>query len=178
MFVSSLLSSENLRIGNQSGDCEALVGLVCSRRKPVAFLDGRSKRALATLEKRAREAGLATRLSSYVFTCGPRPYTVYFLSVAMTDVIGEAVDLDALNLEYARRFSGDPELVAEISAELERLRPMRFSDFLEFGDVDVMSPDVHEYVRSGLVLGYPVESTCQLMETMMGERMSAAREGI
>lgn len=178
MFASSLLSAENLRIGNESAGGEPLVDLVCSRRKPVAFLDATSKRSLVRLEKRAQEAGLATRLSSYTFTCGPRPYTVYFLSVAIRDVIGEAVDVDALRLEYARRFSGDPELVAEISAELERLRSMRFSDFLEFGDVEVRTAELYEYARTGLVLGYPVESTCRLMEKMKEGRMVAARQGM
>ena len=95
--------------------------------------------------------------------------------MAITDVIGEAVDVEALAREYSRWFSGDAGLVASISAELERLRPMRFPDFLNFGDAEVMSASVHEYARTGLLFGYPVESTCRLMERMLLERRAARR---
>ena len=174
-FSSSLLNPENLRLVSESGDCAALVGRVCSRQKPMAFVDGGRKRPLVDLEDVARRAGLATRLHRYVFTCGPRPVISYFLSVAITDVIGEAVDVEALAREYSRWFSGEAGLVARIAAELERLRPMRFPDFLDFGDAEVRSASVHEYARTGLLFGYPVESTCRLMERMLRERRTAMR---
>jgi hypothetical protein len=168
-FSSSLLNPENLRLGNESADCDdALVRRACSRQKPVAFLDNRRKRPLTALEDIAREAGLAARLWRSVITCGG-PVTHFFLSVAMTDVIGEAVDLDALALEYSRRFVAHPGLVGYISAELERLRLMRFSDFLDFGDVEITGAGVYEYARTGLLLGYPVDSTCQVMERTIEE---------
>jgi hypothetical protein len=189
-FSSPLLDPENLRLVSdptmgRDALGGALVSRVSSRLKPLAFIDDRRKRPLTALESLAREAGLASRFERYVFTDGPRPVAHYFLSVAITDVIGDAVDLDALALEYSRRLPKYTIVVEQIALELERLRPMRFSDFLEFRDAEVTMQSidgregysVYEYARTGLLFGYPVESTCDLMVRMYEERMTfAARE--
>jgi hypothetical protein len=96
----------------------------------------------------------------------------HFFSLSLGEQVPELCDLEALRRDYERAFSGNEQALVSIAAELERLSLRRFSDFLDFDDAEADLPAITdgrkhpagEYLRTGLLLGYPLESTFALID--------------
>jgi hypothetical protein len=161
-FSSPLLNDRNYEISGDS-DWKRLADRVAERLKPVAIVDGSSRqmrKAIAQVE----EAGGHGR----VYAQFNRRSQLAGLTIA--GVIGETVDLEALLDDYHDYLLHD-ETVSAIAVELDRIAPLRFSDFDDFKLVERTSLHGHgrtcaepgSFARCGLLFGYPVETTVSLI---------------
>ena len=151
-----LLNSRNLELGHGKYPDE-LFSRVLDGIKPVGFLDSRQKEVIDGFEVRARAAGLAFFRRDFGIAAN-----VWFLSVAIDGVIREVLDVSAVVATYVDAGLPD-DITALVVAELARIAPLRFDDFLKFDDCEADPTTIHEYARTGLLLGYPLESTIALM---------------
>lgn len=152
-FSHPAVNAENLRANGRISD-RAIVARVVGGLKPVGFLDTEDRRVTRPVE----EAGGRVYAASYGL-----------LSVTMGGRIGELFDLAALAADY-RAWLVEEKAATTLRLvlrELRKLAPMDLRDFLDFRDVGCnVTP--RGLARSGLVLGYPVESTVALLRRDLG----------
>jgi hypothetical protein len=175
-FTSPLLNDENLRLsGSTSGP--ALAERVFSGLKPLAFTDSRDREQQVAVATRALEAGFSVQCSSWAFDT----HTHWFTSVATPGRVCDVFDLDALLSDYRLLCADIPGAPGAIEVELERLYFRSISCFLPFEVVEADVPGiwdgtVHpagEYARTGLLLGYPVASTVEIIKSSMHNRYNS-----
>ncbi len=177
-FCSAMLNDENLRLG-RSSDGGALVDRVIAGLKPLAFVDSGDERLLGWVE-RARENGLL--VDHFADWRGTRPW--WLAAVAIPGRIGELFDLDALLGDYQCRYDGWTGAFDSVADEIERLRGRDMSDYLSFAAAEVdlgsiMEGTRHpagEYARTGLLLGYPVATTIDVVRSSLDVIYASARQ--
>ena len=91
----------------------------------------------------------------------------YALTRSTSAVIGDQFDIAALIQDYAEWLPEAPEAARQIAEALTAAGGRQLRDFLNFRDVGcAMTPA--ELARSGLLLGYPVETTVALIRQDLG----------
>jgi hypothetical protein len=163
-FSSPMHSAENLAASDWD-----IGARVCHRLKPVGVIH------IPDSHEADREQAMAVVRESGGVAVQYREDAPGLIAITIDGVIGETFDLDALQRDYdawcsrIRAPGRRAEVTEDIRAELTRLRPMRFSDFADFGKViPRVHPDRdgHEpggWVRCGLLFGYPPATTAALV---------------
>lgn len=173
--------------------CDPLVlANVIARRKPLGFVgwaistlgDAETRRdaenvmrVMGVAKRDAMKAGLLTWCTARTFST----VIVYNFSLAIPGVVGEMFDLDALCADWRRYLEPAGERAevahARLVAEAERIAPMSMETFLDFGAVEVtrsadprapFAPEPYDWMRCGLLLGYPPESSAAYALKYMG----------
>jgi hypothetical protein len=167
-FSSPLLNSENLHVGctNTGG---VLIDRVIAGLKPLAFTDDSRPEMAREVAKRAVDAGLAVHHFCWVSPSSGLPH--WFTSACVLGRIGDVFDIDALRADYRVLYANCPDYVESVESELAKIRRRDVSDYLSFSDLEVdwlgmTSGTAHpagEYTRTGLLLGYPVASTVEVV---------------
>jgi hypothetical protein len=148
------VNQRNLQLAGDDG-WEALLDRVLRRRKPVAFLDSDDPADMVEAVRRAMLAGCPLQWS------GDR------CSVGVPGLVRREFDLDALIADY-RELTAEAGATAGalIANELRWVGFRAFEDCLSFVDVESdLTPA--GFARSGLLLGYPVETTAAMIGRLL-----------
>lgn len=150
-FSSPMVRVENLWANYTASD-RTILAWVGNGLKPTGYLNRLRCLTLAP-------EGLVLRVWA-----GWWPRSPAMVGITMqTDRVRDVFDLDALASDYSAYLADAPSAaVAEVHAAIRRLAPKRFTDLLDFGLVGYLKRPA-DYVRAGLLLGYPVGSTVAIL---------------
>ncbi len=148
-FASPLLNDYNLHFTGgwvwNGADNRALVERVIHGQKPAGFIKG-DLALLKGFEMMAKNARLATHLHA--------DGNQFELGIARQGTCAETFDLDALERDYNNM---------GIIVSVKQYATMKLSDFLLDWDSTSPSDEPTHAAITGLLLGYPVESTVALL---------------
>jgi hypothetical protein len=161
-----MMSMENLLLG-RTNDWRSLTARVVNGQKPIAFNSSTARQPM----REAADIGFKAGCAVLHFRSTGVSYKYWFTSVAQIGVIGETFNLDALLDDYRHYYRSHPSAMEAVERELGSLSYRDISSFVAFGDLEadvpgIMDGKLHpagEYARTGLLLGYPVQSTAKLV---------------
>ena len=129
---------------------------VAQKMKPIGFIISKDRDYLLEYQHQATNAGLST-----VFHPNPPRKDLWELGIANIGKLETFFDFDALTADYVEYMSvfDDNGWMLAIMDHLEIIRSSELSEYIHGFDYSSADRGFNESVTTGLVLGYPPETT-------------------